>query len=776
MDIKDTLKKLDILFSENKIDMVEGFLSKSLEQAIKEDDTSSVITIVNELIGFYRDTGKYDMAVLYSQKIINLMKNIGLENTIHYATTLLNVANAYRASGILEQSLEYYKQTETIYKNLLDKNDFLFASFYNNKSLLYQELGDYEQSCVCLRKALEIAETYPDAIIEVATTYTNLASSLIKLNKSQEAKNCLDKSIKIFESFENKDYHYSAALSAMGDFYFLKGEYENAILYYEKSLTELYNHTGLTHSYMRVMSNMQLCYKKLNRESEIKGLNLSKSFYLEYGKPMIESKFPEYVNKIAVGLVGEGSECFGFDDLYSSDHDFGVGFCLWVSKETYNHIGTALQNEYDNLPKIYKGFINNSSKNINSRKGVIVIDDFYNRILGEIPKTFEQWLYIDEWKLATATNGEIFFDNEGIFTKIRNSILYYPKEIYIIRLSQELVKMAQSGQYNYSRMMGRCDYFTAKIALNKFIEHTINVIYLLNKKYAPYYKWQREGIKKLTILTDIVEKLEYLLNAESQKENWIGVENLSSFGKINKKDNIVKTIEEIANSIVKELNLQKLSFINDNYLERQGEYVLNLKENLVDELVKIEWEQFDKVKNIGGRADCQDDWETFSIMRKSQYMIWNVDMLQSYIDDFKNAISMGRNLISEKYARMMKSTSPEEYEKLKDNLVYISDETNLIIEKIVDIQVTMMENFAEKYPKLALNARSIHSSEDTIFNTSYETYLKGELSTYSPETLALYGQFVVNLVKENKNIAELIIKNTVKMYGYDSLDDAEEKI
>ena len=88
---------------------------------------------------------------------------------------------------------------------------------------------------------------------------------------------------------------------------------------------------------------------------EISGIELSKKFYMEYGDSMIKEKFPEYVDKIAVGLVGEGSERFGFDDKYSMDHDFGPGFCMWVTKSTYAKIGQQLQEEYDKLPKTYIG-------------------------------------------------------------------------------------------------------------------------------------------------------------------------------------------------------------------------------------------------------------------------------------------------------------------------------------------------------------------------------------------------------------------------------------
>ena len=98
------------------------------------------------------------------------------------------------------------------------------------------------------------------------------------------------------------------------------------------------------------------------------------------------------------------------------------------------------------------------------------------------------------------------------------------------------------------------------------------------------------------------------------------------------------------------------------------------------------------------------------------------------------------------------------------------------MEEIIRIQVNWMEEFATRYPKLAGNARSIHTSEDNMFNTSYETYLRGELGTYSDEMLELYGRFIVGLVKEQKNLSELTMQNTVLLYGYQSLDDAEQRL
>ena len=198
------------------------------------------------------------------------------------------------------------------------------------------------------------------------------------------------------------------------------------------------------------------------------------------------------------------------------------------------------------------------------------------------------------------------------------------------------------------------------------------------------------------------------------------------------------------------------------------------KDQIIDEIVKLEFEAFDKVQNEGGRADCQDDWTTFSIMRKSQYMTWDEKMLKVLLNLWKENKEKGWNMITEKYARMMESTSPEEYKELEPNLPVRSDKTKAIVDQIVEIQVGWMEEFAKEYPKLANDARDITSDSDTLNNTSYETYLRGELLTYSDELIKMYGEFVVKLFREGKNLAKMTIDNTVKLEGFNSLEEAED--
>ena len=87
-----------------------------------------------------------------------------------------------------------------------------------------------------------------------------------------------------------------------------------------------------------------------------------------------------------------------------------------------------------------------------------------------------------------------------------------------------------------------------------------------------------------------------------------------------------------------------------------------------------------------------------------------------------------------------------------------------------------MEEFSAGYPTLAGNARNIHTWEDTPEDTSYETYLRGELGTYSDKMLELYGRYVVEYARTGRNTAYEIMENSVKMYGYQDVETAEREI
>ncbi len=200
-----------------------------------------------------------------------------------------------------------------------------------------------------------------------------------------------------------------------------------------------------------------------------------------------------------------------------------------------------------------------------------------------------------------------------------------------------------------------------------------------------------------------------------------------------------------------------------------------MEENLVKRIVEEEWEMFDAVNSGSGqRASCQNDPATFTVMRSSQAAAWTQKLQESYYHDLLAAKAAGRNLLTEKYARMMESTDPAYFEKIRDRLPPVDEETLLLIEEIVRIHLQWKVETFRKYPRLTSRGRSFFTRDDTRFNTSFETYLRGELRTYSPKTVRIYRDMVRDLEAAGENLEQKYLQNTVRQYGYDSLEQAEE--
>lgn len=193
----------------------------------------------------------------------------------------------------------------------------------------------------------------------------------------------------------------------------------------------------------------------------------------------------------------------------------------------------------------------------------------------------------------------------------------------------------------------------------------------------------------------------------------------------------------------------------------------------IERIIDSEWQMFGRVVNEGGRADCQDDRETFRLMRRSQLDAWEEDTLESYLTDLYTAEQQQRNLITEKYARMMASTDPDAYAALASYLPPVAGQKQRLIEAIVSRQVACLARFAARYPHVAARMRPLHTSMDTREQTSFETYLRGELSTYSMDTL-LYLD--AQLERQGDSYGERIMAETAAGYGYASVCELERRL
>ena len=279
------------------------------------------------------------------------------------------------------------------------------------------------------------------------------------------------------------------------------------------------------------------------------GLEEAKLLYEQRGKDMLHTCFPEYEGRIAVGLAGHGSECFGYDDKLSRDHDFEPGFCLWLTDEDDIHIGPRLARSYRELTG--SGTALKSAMG-GKKLGVLRISDFYRRYTGcpGAPESAEHWLSLPSWALAEATNGQVWQDDLGEFTAIRNTLLHgMPEDVRLKKIAARAVEMAQSGQYNYLRCLRHGEAGSAQLALTEFVRSSCSMIFLLNRRHEPYYKWVFRAMEELDKLSSLKDALEFLLLGENDSRLKEGV------------------IEDICASVIAEMRVQELTDSSSDYLE-----------------------------------------------------------------------------------------------------------------------------------------------------------------------------------------------------------------
>ena len=255
----------------------------------------------------------------------------------------------------------------------------------------------------------------------------------------------------------------------------------------------------------------------------MKGLEVSEAYFNEYGMPLLQEEFPDLLPYVAAGLFGSGSECFGYDDEVSRDHDFDPGFILLLPDEAVvdRKREFALERAYAALPKEFEGVSRQSLAPVGgSRRGVMRQSDFFREKTGDVRGrlTAEQWLRLPSYALAEAVNGKVFYDGSGELTRIRRSLERYPEDIRRKKLAGYLLLAAQAGQYNYTRCLRHGEEAAAQLAVFEFVQSTMQVVFLLNDVYQPFYKWSFRAMRNLERLSLIAELLEYLITTHNEGE------------------------------------------------------------------------------------------------------------------------------------------------------------------------------------------------------------------------------------------------------------------
>ncbi|MDK6295391.1 DUF4037 domain-containing protein [Gardnerella swidsinskii] len=650
-DAAQFYNELDEMFANHaSADAIETYLLRKLTEA-----NPLQLSILNELMGFYRSRGEHTKNQPIINRALNLANKMQLAGTEAGTTTLINAATSLRAAGSYDRAEKIYTQALNESTETIGTKNRKLAALHNNLSMLYSETGRTHDAIEELNQALEILQntsTDPECDIDIAATHTNLALSMLQECTKEHTKECSkecshpntstnSKSATLESAFEHASTsvrmyiagnnenqpHYASALAGFAQVQCARGEYAQAEESYSKALDLIARCYGKdSESYAITTENLrqtrELAEKVTEESIEIQesssqqtenqhaatqneanhniktGMQLAQSYWQTYGKTLLDQpKFAKYKNRIAAGLVGHGSECYGFDDEISRDHDFGPGFCLWLTDDDYAEIGADLQNAYNALPQKYAGFESRNetprAKSCESSKrvGIFRISEFFENITGfpTAPAANEPhlWLSLSDSTLAAATNGKIFADPLGEFSKARQSFKLMPNDVRISLISRRLGMISQAGQYNFPRMIARKDASAAWLSINEFVRATASLVFLLNNPvtagYLPYYKWQFAALRKLSNrmasrLPEVCGKLESVMRLSSAAcfgGDGSGGDGFGEGGKgagIAQKQ-VTQIIDNICEDIVRELQYEGLSDCGETFLEWQRPYV-----------------------------------------------------------------------------------------------------------------------------------------------------------------------------------------------------------
>lgn len=299
------------------------------------------------------------------------------------------------------------------------------------------------------------------------------------------------------------------------------------------------------------------------------GLELSRAFFEECGMPMLKEQFSDLMPFLAAGLFGSGSECFGYDDDVSRDHDFEPGFCLFLPEEAVVDRRTAflLERAYSKLPRTFLRVSRPMLQPVGgARHGVFRTAEFFQKLIGSPDGllNLREWLSIPEQALAEATNGELYFDSLGEVTRIRGALRFFPEDVRRKKLAGHLLLMEQAGQYNYARCLSHGETGAAQLAAGEFVSSAMSAVFLLNRRYQPYYKWRFRALRELEKLSELAKPLEQILTSGNDA------------GSAKTK---MALIEQICAAVRAELRAQGLSDAQGEDLERHAYAVNDTIEN-----------------------------------------------------------------------------------------------------------------------------------------------------------------------------------------------------
>ena len=248
-------------------------------------------------------------------------------------------------------------------------------------------------------------------------------------------------------------------------------------------------------------------------------LELNRRFYFERVRPALDHHYPNLEH--AAALIGYGSEVLGFDTAMSMDHNWYPRVTLFVQEKDRGLISPIREMLRRELPHEFLGFpvdsvpspdepgtrwMESKSKGpVEHMVTPLTLREFaMDNLVWDISEPLSpiDWLTLPSQDLRTMTAGAVYFDNVGEVTRFRETLTWYPRDVWLYLMASTWDRIGQEEP-----LMPRAGFVGDKLGSaligSRLVRDIMSLCFLMEKQYAPYPKWFGSAFNQLACAEEL---------------------------------------------------------------------------------------------------------------------------------------------------------------------------------------------------------------------------------------------------------------------------------
>lgn len=262
------------------------------------------------------------------------------------------------------------------------------------------------------------------------------------------------------------------------------------------------------------------------------GIELSRRFYEQVVAPTLDRDFPTL--RYAAARIGLGSEVLGYDSLMSADHDYGPCVQIFLSPDTFpetarkvmSALDGAMPPNFDGFTVRYPTFTRPQGSVVKQMLGsdhgaeLYTLGAWRDTFLGpgfNIKLSNLDWLSYPEQLFLIVTAGAVFRDDLGELSAIRETMHYFPQDVWLYKIAAQWNRIAEERAY-IGRTADAGDELGSRVIATRMTHNIMRLALLLERRYAPYPKWFGSAFNQLLCAADLAPLLEQILSASDWRQ------------------------------------------------------------------------------------------------------------------------------------------------------------------------------------------------------------------------------------------------------------------